>query len=264
MATKKVNPLEVKNVEDLYTMSDDDLVTVIKNAETIKTDANVMQAHACRVLADEKGWTAAEIAKQTDLSASTISRYIGRGRVLHLVPAEGHRLAWPQLSQRGINDEILQAWQSELSVTPLDDRAQVLTALSTRKVVEDRLGQNADAATVEALVAEIGERRAFTPQAASNVLPSVANALDVTLPTKHREPETPDNAPTFANACRMMTAARTAIADAIADRLAATEHMEPVEISEAEAKALRDIRTMLDGLHDALDTFETRAHLVSA
>lgn len=250
-----------ETLKDLAGQTNEALITLIKTQETIKTDANLTQAYAVRILVDERGWKAADVAKSTDLASSSIGRYLAKGRLLHQLPIEAHRLAWVQASTRGVDDDTLKAWTTALTARDEDSRADHLTSLSTRRVVAERLGDNATPETIDALAASVIEQRAYTPAAVSATLPGVALAAGINLPTTKREPQVNDDAPTFQRACRLADAFRQGLAAAIADRVNGTTEGQTPTITAQESQHLREVREHLAQAIAALDKFEDASRL---
>lgn len=260
MATRKSTTYS-ETLAALASNDDTALVEIIKTQETIKTDANLTQAYAVRILVDERGWKAADVAKSTDLAASSIGRYLAKGRLLHQLPIEAHRLAWVQSSTRGVNDETLENWTTALQGQETEARAAYLTSLSARRVVAERLGDSAKPETIDALASKVIEQRAFTPAAMSAALPGVALAAGINLPTTKREPQVNDDAPTFQRACRLADAFRQGLAKAIADRVTGTPEGQTPTITAQESQHLREVREHLAQAIAALDKFEDASRL---
>jgi len=259
MATTKNISWATVTPEYIAKQSDDSLFDLLKKAEQTKVEADVAQAFIVVFLVDTKGWSAKDIGAKTDISETTITRYLARGKVLAGLEPDAHRLAWPQVVRLG-SKALANLLDDFATIQSKADRAQHLTRTSVRDLVLDRVAKPEDADRLTDVIMAAGK---YAPKAAAAHISPAALEVGIALKPKakrERDENAPaDSAPTFSAALRAMKAAETAMQAAISDRLAGADGEDTLTITPEEANQLalvadiaRDILVRLEEMADAV------------
>jgi predicted transcriptional regulator len=190
--------VEDKTAEQILTL-------MVKKSKQVTEHSIALSAMAYVLLID-RSYNRKEAADKLEMSEASVSMYAKRGRVLSMSADKITALKiWNQIVV--LTDKELDDLAAHLVTT--EEPAQMVEDVTMRKVVVNRLGENASPEAVDTLVEGLKASGNTQPRAVRSAVADVAQAVGVTLPTVKRQTNSPDEAagkvPTAAGALATLT-----------------------------------------------------------
>ena len=206
------------------------LTAMVKKSKQV-TEHSIALSAMAYVLIIDRSYKAKEAADKLEMSDTAVSMYAKRGRVLAMSADKITALkVWNQIVV--LTDKELDDLAAHLVTT--NEPAQMVENVTMRKIVVNRLGDNASPEAVDALVEGLKASGNTQPRAVRSAVADVAQAVGVKLPTASRKTNAPEEA---AGKVPTAAGALATLAKFEADREAGSEGL-GFAITEEEASAL--------------------------
>lgn len=234
-------------LSSLTDTDDETLYATVKAQEATIRRSGIASAVIVHFLAEVRGHTLGEIAKNTGLTPDACTKYHRRGAILSLLAgAPGGQsaleTAWSQLA--GIGSKALMELAGTLTSAPVAKRPALVMDASVRPVVSARLGESATPERIDAIMSGLADDGIVTGKAAKDRVAAVAERLDIALPKVVREARESE-APSF-------VAWLNSGPKAVADFWRGVDAEHPAALTDADATTLREVIDALSGVYSAV------------
>ena len=164
------------------------LTAMVKKSKQVTEHSIALSAMAYVLLID-RSYNRKEAADKLEMSEASVSMYAKRGRVLAMSADKITALKiWNQIVV--LTDKELEDLAAHLVTT--QEPAQMVEDTTMRKVVVNRLGENASPEAVDTLVEGLKASGNTQPRAVRAAVADVAQAVGVKLPTPSRKTNAPE------------------------------------------------------------------------
>ena len=166
------------------------LTAMVKKSKQVTEHSIALSAMAYVLLID-RSYNRKEAADKLEMSEASVSMYAKRGRILAMSADKITALKiWNQIVV--LTDKELDDLAAHLVTT--EEPAQMVEDTTMRKVVVNRLGENASPEAVDTLIEGLKASGNTQPRAVRSAVADVAQAVGVKLPEIKRKTNTPDEA----------------------------------------------------------------------